>query len=169
MSSAVEIAAVLGVSSRIVALTVVASGTSLPELATSVVAALHGERDIAVGNVIGSNIFNILAVLGVSGLASRNGLTIGREIIHFDLPIMVAVAVVCLPVFFTGGRVSRGEGVFLLVTYIGYCTFVFFASESRTYGIIEAFGFFIGPLAALTAVFLITDRGRGQRSNRMDR
>ena len=95
----------------VIGLTIVAAGTSLPEVATSVVAALRGERDIAVGNVIGSNTFNILGVLGLSGLVAPAGLPVRRAMLSFDLPVMIAVAVACLPVFFTGHLIARWEGL----------------------------------------------------------
>ncbi len=91
--------AALGVSELVIGLTIVAAGTSLPEVATSVLAAWRGERDIAVGNVVGSNIFNILGVLGVSGLLASDGLTVSTSLLRFDIPAMIAVAVACLPYF----------------------------------------------------------------------
>ena len=124
VDGAVSIAQKLGVSDLIVGLTIVAAGTSLPELATSVVASLRGERDIAVGNVIGSCLFNLLAVLGVAGIVSPNGIAVSPAALHFDLPVMVAVAVVCLPIFFTGSRISRREGALLFAGYIAYTAYL---------------------------------------------
>jgi cation:H+ antiporter len=120
IDSAVEIATALGASSLIIGLTVVAIGTSLPELATSVMASFRGESDIAVGNVVGSNIFNILVVLGLSSAVSSTGIQISRSALSFDIPIMLAVAVMCLPIFFTGSKVSRREGILLLIYYLLY-------------------------------------------------
>lgn len=123
VKSAVTIATALGVSPLIIGLTVIAFGTSLPELATSVMASFRGERDIAVGNVIGSNIFNILVVLGLTSAVSDTGINISASAIAFDIPIMVAVALMCFPIFFTGNEVSRREGLLLLsyyAMYIGY-------------------------------------------------
>ncbi len=123
VKAAVTIATFFGASSLIIGLTVVAVGTSLPELATSVTASIRGERDIAVGNVVGSNIFNILVVLGLSGAVSSNGIQVSASAIAFDIPIMIATAVMCLPIFFTDSEVSRREGVMLLgyyLLYIGY-------------------------------------------------
>ena len=110
VKGAVSIAQYLGVSQLLIGLTVVAAGTSLPEVATSVVAAIRGERDIAVGNVVGSNIFNIMAVLGMSAIVSSEGITISDIALRFDIPVMTAVAVACLPIFFTGNVISRWEG-----------------------------------------------------------
>lgn len=121
---AVDLARLLGVSELLIGLTVVAVGTSLPELATSVVAGVRGERDIAVGNIVGSNIFNILAVLGGSAVASTAGVAVSQTPLHFDLPVMVAVAIACLPIFFTGGRISRLEGVLFLGYYLAYLMYL---------------------------------------------
>jgi cation:H+ antiporter len=102
----------------------VAAGTSLPELATSVVASIRGERDIAVGNVIGSNLFNLLAVLGLAGIVSPVGIAVSPQALHVDFPVMALVAMACLPVFFTGGRISRREGLLFLGGYIAYITYL---------------------------------------------
>ncbi|MEL7330117.1 MAG: calcium/sodium antiporter [Cyanobacteria bacterium J06559_1] len=123
VTSAVTIATALGASELIIGLTIIAFGTSLPELATSVMASFRGERDLAVGNVIGSNIFNILVVLGLTSAVSETGIGISASARAFDIPIMIAVAVMCLPIFFTDNEVSRREGLLLLAyyaLYIGY-------------------------------------------------
>jgi len=114
---AVEIATLLGVSQAVIGLTVVAIGTSLPELATSAVAAFKGESDIAVGNVIGSNIFNMLCILGLTGMihpldSSNFGLV--------DLGFMLALTIVILPLMRRGFELNRLEGGFLVLTYISY-------------------------------------------------
>ena len=124
VEGAVAIAHALGVSDLIVALTVVAGGTSLPEVATSVVASLRGERDIAVGNVIGSNLFNLLGVLGVTATIAPHGVGVPPDALALDLPVMVLVALVCLPVFFTGNIISRWEGALLLAYYLGYVVYL---------------------------------------------
>ncbi|MGD1899612.1 MAG: calcium/sodium antiporter [Phormidesmis sp.] len=118
--SAIAIAEVFKVDELIIGLTVIALGTSLPELATSVMASIRGERDIAVGNVIGSNIFNILVVLGLTSAVSSDGITVLNSAMTFDLPVMLAVAVMCLPIFFTDNEVSRREGILLLAYYLLY-------------------------------------------------
>lgn len=124
VSAAVGFARHLGVSELVIGLTIVAAGTSLPEVAASVSAALKGERDIAVGNVIGSNLFNILGCVGAAGLASgAAGLVIAPSIITFDIWVMLAAAVACLPIFLTGREIARWEGgLFLLYfgAYVGY-------------------------------------------------
>jgi len=124
VNGAVIIAKTIGISELIIGLTIVAAGTSLPEVATSVVATIRGERDIAVGNVVGSNIFNILAVLGLSSIAALDGIKVSSTALHFDIPVMIAVAVICLPVFFTRNLISRWEGMFLLGCYGGYIAYL---------------------------------------------
>ena len=124
VDGAVAIARNLGVSELVIGLTIVAVGTSLPELATSVVASLRGERDIAVGNVVGSNIFNILCVLGMTTLVAPSGLTVPPAALTFDLPVMLAVAVVCLPVFMAGHRIARWEGLVFVGYYVVYVLFL---------------------------------------------
>jgi cation:H+ antiporter len=116
VEGAVEIARTLGISELVIGLTITAAGTSLPEVAASVLAALRGERDIAAGNVIGSNIFNLLGVLGVaSGLSGA--VPVAENALLVDIPIMVAAAVACLPIFFTGHRIGRWEGALFLGYY----------------------------------------------------
>jgi cation:H+ antiporter len=123
VEAATALARALGVSDLVIGLTVVALGTSLPEAAASVLAAARGERDIAVGNVVGSNVFNLLGCLGVAGLLAPHGLAVPPGVRNFDLWVMLAVALACLPVFFTGYRVGRREGAVLLAyggAYLAY-------------------------------------------------
>jgi cation:H+ antiporter len=124
VDSAVVIARVLNVSELIIGLTIVAVGTSLPELTTSLLAALKNESDIAVGNAVGSNIFNLLGVLGVGSLLAPGGISVSAPVIHFDLLVMIFVALVSLPVFFIDNRISRWEGLLLLAYYIAYVTYI---------------------------------------------
>ena len=130
VDSSIAIARSFGVSELVIGLTLVAAGTSLPELATSVVASIRGERDIAVGNVIGSNIFNILAVLGGSSLFSADGLTVSASALRFDIPVMIAVAVICLPVFITGQLIARWEGLLFLSYYVAYTAYLIMDSAN---------------------------------------
>ena len=120
LQAAVEVASDLGLSERIIGLTVIAVGTSLPALATSLIAALRGQRDIAVGNVIGSNLFNLLGVLGFTALVAPMPLSVSPNALDFDLPVMLGVAVLCLPVFYSGYRVTRAEGLLFLGLYLAY-------------------------------------------------
>jgi len=110
VDGAVEVTRALGMSELVIGLTIVAAGTSLPEVATSVIAAARRERDIAVGNVIGSNLFSILAVLGLAALLVPGGVEVAPAALRFDLPVMLAVAVACLPIFFTGHLIARWRG-----------------------------------------------------------
>ncbi|MHB8862147.1 MAG: calcium/sodium antiporter [Pirellulaceae bacterium] len=130
VDGAVIIARVLGMSELLIGLTIVAAGTSLPEVAASVVATLRGERDIAIGNVVGSNIFNILCVLGLSAAVSPTGLVVSSAALQLDLPVMLVVTVVCLPLFVTRLTIARWEGALLLFYYIAYTTYVVLA-ETR--------------------------------------
>lgn len=107
-----------GASERVIGLTVVAMGTSLPELVTCLVAARHNQPDIAVGNIVGSNIFNILAVIGVASVVEP--LSIPAISLRVDIPLMLAAGVVCIPILRTGHRIGRGEGAFLLGGYALY-------------------------------------------------
>ncbi len=123
VDGAVAMARHFGVSELIIGLTIVAIGTSLPEIATSIVASIRGERDIAVGNIVGSNIFNILSVLGLSSLVAPQGIEVPYAAWRLDIPIMIAVMTACLPLFFTGHMIARWEGTLFFsyyLTYVGY-------------------------------------------------
>jgi cation:H+ antiporter len=120
LGAAVDVASDLGLSERVIGLTIVAVSTSLPCLATSLIAALRGEREIAVGNVIGSNLFNLLGVLGFTALVAPSPLSVSPNALDFDLPVMLGVVALCLPVFYTGYRITRAEGLLLLGLYLAY-------------------------------------------------
>ncbi|VVO12055.1 calcium/sodium antiporter [Pseudomonas fluorescens] len=120
LGAAVSVATDLGLSERIIGLTIVAVSTSLPELATSLIAALRGEREIAVGNVVGSNLFNLLGVLGFTALIAPSPLSVSPNALDFDLPVMLGVAALCLPVFYSGYRMTRAEGLLFLGLYLAY-------------------------------------------------
>ncbi len=124
VDASVSIARYFGISELIIGLTIIAAGTSLPEVATSVIAAIKGERDIAVGNVVGSNLFNLMAVLGLSALLAPNGISVSRAALSFDMPFMLAVTIACLPIFFTGYMISRWEGWLFFGYYIAYTLFL---------------------------------------------
>lgn len=119
--NSVALARSFGVSEAVIGLTIVAAGTSVPELAASIVAAMKKEPDIALGNVIGSNIFNILGILGIASLVAP--LT-APDISRFDLWAMVAIAAALIPILWTGLRVSRVEGAALFAAYCGYVYFL---------------------------------------------
>jgi cation:H+ antiporter len=121
VSASITFAKALGVSDVVIGLTIVAAGTSMPEVATSVMAAIKGERDIAVGNVVGSNTFNILGCLGLSGLAAGGaGLAMPAAVLNFDIWVMIAVALACLPVFLSGREIARWEGGVFFLYYAAY-------------------------------------------------
>ncbi len=124
VDGSVTIARIFQVSELVIGLTIVAAGTSLPEVATSLMAAWKGERDLAVGNVVGSNIFNITCVLGFAGLLAGDGVTIAAPAREFDIPMMVAVALACVPIFFTGQAIERWEGGLFLFHYVVYTTYL---------------------------------------------
>lgn len=117
-------AAVLMLILALIGLTVVAIGTSAPELVTTVVSTLRGNRDIAIGNLLGSSIYNILLILGATCLVSTEGLVLPASLVRIDIPIMVAVALACIPIFVTGRRVGRGEGGAMVVAYVAYLAFL---------------------------------------------
>ena len=119
---ATEIAKAVGMSDVVIGLTLVAVGTSLPELVTSIVAAYRKSADIAVGNILGSNIFNLLGILGVCAVITPQPLT--SQTVFIDVPIMLALSFLLLPVLKSGAVVSRKEGAFLLASYLAYCTFL---------------------------------------------
>jgi cation:H+ antiporter len=152
ITGAVELARLLGLSELIIGLTIVSAGTSLPEVATSVVASIKGERDIAVGNVVGSNIFNILSVLGLTAIFVPGGVTVAKGVLTFDFPVMLAVSIACLPIFFTGFKISRWEGGVFLFYYIAYTTYLilntFAHKHLELYNV--AMIWFVIPLTAIT-------------------
>ncbi|NDP48841.1 MAG: calcium/sodium antiporter [Sulfuriferula multivorans] len=165
VDAAVTLARQLGMSELIVGLTIVAIGTSLPEVATSVMAALRGQRDIAVGNVIGSCIFNILAVLGISASIAPGALLVPSSLLAFDLPVMVAVTVACLPIFFTGHLIARWEGGVFLAYYIAYTTYLILdvtGHDAQTGFSIVMSGFVL-PLTAVTLAVLAWRHWQGLR------
>lgn len=166
VGSAVEIAHYFGVSDLIIGLTIVAAGTSLPEVVTSIVAALRGERDIAVGNVVGSNIFNILCVLGLTSIVTPGGLEVSDAALTFDIPVMIAVALACLPIFFTGYTIARWEGALFLAYYIAYTVWlVLHATASPIQGsFMEAMTGFVLPLTAVTLAVLAARAWRTGRA-----
>ncbi|GGX76972.1 sodium:calcium antiporter [Litchfieldella qijiaojingensis] len=156
VDGAIAFAAYLGVSDQIIGLTIVAAGTSLPEVVTSIIAALRGERDIAVGNVVGSNIFNIMGVLGLTGLLAPSGIAVSEAMVGFDIPVMIAVALACLPICFTGGVISRWEGGVLLAYYVAYTLYLILAASQHDAlsGFSTAMLYFVLPITALTLIVL---------------
>ena len=156
VGGAVDIARAIGVSEVAIGLTIIAAGTSLPEVVTSVMASARGQRDIAVGNVIGSNVFNLTGVLGLSSLVAPSGIEVLPAVAGFDLPVMVAAALACLPIFFTGGVVSRWEGVVLLGYYVAYTAYLLLAAARHDALPLfnAAMLYFVLPLTVLTLLVL---------------
>ncbi|MGP1396974.1 MAG: calcium/sodium antiporter [Inquilinaceae bacterium] len=116
--SAIDLAEAMGVSDAVIGLTIVAVGTSLPELATSVMAALRRQSDVALGNVLGSNIYNVLAILGITAIVTP--VDVPAQIATFDVYVMLAVTLLLLGFAFTGRRLSRGEGGTFVLLYAAY-------------------------------------------------
>ncbi|MDX5378346.1 MAG: calcium/sodium antiporter [Halomonas sp.] len=156
VDAAVTLATWLGVSEQVIGLTVVAAGTSLPEVVTSIVAALRGQRDIAVGNVVGSNIFNLLGVLGLAGLIAPTGIAVTDAMLSLDIPVMLAVAVACLPICFTASAINRWEGAVLLGYYVAYTTYLILAAthHDALAGFSTLMLYFVLPITALTLTVL---------------
>jgi cation:H+ antiporter len=154
VTAAAAFAKAVGVSDLVIGLTIVAAGTSLPEVATSVIAAIRKERDIAIGNVIGSNIFNILGCLGLTGVVAAGGLPIAAGLLNFDIWVMLAVALACLPVFVSGREIARWEGGVFLAYYVAYTAYVVLTAQQHA--ALPVFGTamlsFVIPLTVVTLV-----------------
>ncbi len=165
VDSATAIARSFGVSDLLIGLTIVSFGTSLPELATSIMASIRGERDIAVGNVLGSNIFNILAVLGVAGILAPQGVAVSEAAIEFNIPIVIAVAFACLPIFASGNRIDRWEGLLFTFYYLAYTTYlVLDALNHETLPIYsKVMLLFVLPLTIVTLVTVTVQEQRSRR------
>lgn len=152
---AVSLATGLGVDDAVIGLTIVAAGTSLPEVAASLVAAARGHRDMAVGNVLGSNIFNLTVILGITALTA-GGVPVPPGLVTFDLIVMVAVAVACLPIVVTGHQIARWEGGLFLGYYGAYTAYLVMdaVGHDRLPHLRDALVFFALPLTAVTLVVL---------------
>lgn len=162
VESATQIAKAFGVSELVIGLTIVAVGTSLPEVATSVLAALKGESDIAVGNAVGSNIFNLLGVLGLGALVAPAGISVAHRVLQFDLPVMVFVALVTLPIFYINNRVSRMEGTLLFAYYVVYIAYVILNATASS--ILPALQWFMLVFVPLTFMGLVVIAVRDMRA-----
>ncbi|WP_370263136.1 calcium/sodium antiporter [Limnobacter sp.] len=166
VGAAVTFAKALGVSDVVIALTIVSAGTSMPEVATSIAAALKGERDIAVGNVVGSSTFNIFACLGISALvAGTQGLGVAPSLLAFDMWVMLAVAFACLPIFLTGREIARWEGAVFLGYYVAYVAYLILDAQGH-----DALGAystvmmsFVVPITVITLVVSVIQSKSGQQ------
>ena len=123
VTSATEVARSLGISEVVIGLTIVAGGTSAPELATSLIAVFRGKTDLGVGNILGSCVFNILGILGITAIVVP--LQIPEEVFWFDLPVMIGVSVACFPILLSGHRISRFEGGLLTTIFVVYTVLLF--------------------------------------------
>lgn len=153
----------LGVSQTVIGLTIVAAGTSMPELVTSLVAAYRGKADLAIGNVVGSNLLNQLVILGLCGLASGGrGLAVDPVMVSRDFPIMVLTTLACLPIFWTNGVITRVEGGILVGLYGLYL--VEQVLTSTVTSAVDAFRFIaIAAVLPLVLVFLVWQTLRWRR------
>jgi cation:H+ antiporter len=124
VDAAVGMARAFDVSDALIGLTVVAIGTTAPELVTTVVSTLRGERDIAIGNLLGSSMYNVLLILGVTCLVPAHGLELPPALVRIDIPIMVAATLVCIPIFISGRRVGRIEGGAMVAAYVAFLAFL---------------------------------------------
>ncbi len=149
---AVAIAQAMNISETIIGMTVVTIGTTAPELSACLVAALRGERDIAVGNIVGSNIFNVLAVLGVGATVAPGGIAVGERMLHFAMPVMGAVCFSCLPVFFAGRAIRRWEGLLFLFYFALYMTYLVLEEVRNTHLLTlrTSILWFVAPLTVVT-------------------
>lgn len=156
VKSAVDIAEFWGISELIIGLTVIAIGTSLPEIATSVIASFEGKADLSVGNVVGSNIFNLLLVLGISSFFSADGIAVSSAALALDFPLMLAVFVACLPIFFTDFEISRWEGALFLAYYLAYMAYLILDTSYHKYLSIfsEIMLIFVAPITVITLLVL---------------
>ncbi len=154
VTNAIKITHYFKISELFIGLTIVAISTSLPELATSLIALKKGERDIAVGNVIGSNIFNLLGVMGIAALISPQPIVVPEKAYFFDIPVMVGVGIAVFPIVLTGHLISRWEGVLFLFYYALYLAFLFIEARFPLFlpYFTSAVLFFILPLTILTLI-----------------
>jgi cation:H+ antiporter len=156
VDSAVIFAQAAGVSELVIGLTVVSIGTSLPEITTSIVAAIRRERELVISSVIGSNILNILAVLGITGLVLPEAIPVTNALIRFDIMILLAVSFACIPIFFTGHVISRAEGALFLIYYIAYIVYLWLASSDHQ--VLPAFSYtmllFVVPITFFTLMMI---------------
>jgi len=166
VNSATDIAEAAGISDLVIGLTVVAIGTSLPELATSILAAIRGQRDIAVGNVIGSNLFNLMSVLGLSSIVSSNGIPVSDVSLHLDFPVMLAATIVLVPIVWNGFEIKRWEGFVLIAFYLVYIAYlVLDANDSDAAGVVGPAALIVAPLVILTFAVTGFQGWRRHRAN----
>jgi cation:H+ antiporter len=168
VAGASGLARMLGISELVIGLTLVAVGTSLPELATSIAATRRGERDLAIGNIIGSNLFNLTFVLGLAVVILPGGLPVPSSTIAFDLPVMLAVTLACLPIFFSDYNINRWEGLFFLSYYGAYILYLLLFSIEHDF--LPRYSTlmlrYIIPLTALLLLFVLIKTVRTHQQQR---
>ena len=155
VAGAVGIASRLGISELVIGLTVLAVGTSLPEIAATLVAIRRNEHDLAVGNIMGSSIFNIVAVPATMTLVNAAPLPLSADAVRFDMPIMLLAIIACLPIFFSGHRISRSEGLLFLVYYAAYVLMLYVRSASDSPITTATLAWLIAPVLAVTLSIVI--------------
>ncbi|MCH7904976.1 MAG: calcium/sodium antiporter [Armatimonadetes bacterium] len=167
VTGAMNIAHALNVDELIIGLTVIAIGTSAPEIATTVTAAIKGQREMAIGGVIGSNIFNILLVLGVASSIAPNPIPVPASALAFDIPVMIVVAVACVPIFFTGFKIMRWEGVLFLCYYIAYTLYLVLLTQhhEKLPMFSHVLSWYAIPLTAITLSVLCVHAWRKYRAH----
>ena len=156
VDGAVFIARYFDVSEFIISILIIAMGTSLPEAATSIVAGIKGENDIAVGNAIGSNIFNLLSVLGAASIFAPGGIDVDPEALYFDIPVMIAVAIACLPIFIAQ-PITRARGSLFFGYFVAYVIFLIFSTINHPYLITykQIMLLFVIPLTVVTLIYMM--------------
>lgn len=168
VEAATQVALAWGLSELIIGLTVVAVGTSLPEIATSVVAVFKGDGDLAVGNAVGSCVLNLLVVLGATALIAPMGIAVNSSALYFDLPVMVAVSIAALPIFFTGHRIARWEGAVFLGYYAAYTLYLLLAATQHAalHGFELAMRWVVVPLTVLTLLVSLWNARQAKAAKR---
>ncbi|MGQ7295822.1 calcium/sodium antiporter [Quadrisphaera sp. KR29] len=160
------LARALGLSDLVIGLTVVAVGTATPEIVTVVVAGLRGEREMALGAVVGSCTVNIGAVVGSAAVVGAQGLPVDPQAVRFDVPVMLVATAVLVPLAWTGARVARTEGALLVVAFAGYLTYLLLSADDHaaagTLG--TALAWFAGPLAAAGLAVAVAREVRHRRA-----
>ncbi len=154
VESATIFAEMAGVSELVIGLTVVAIGTSLPEIMTSILAAVRGEKDLAVGSIVGSNILNILSVIGISGLFI-SGIPVQQSLINVELMVLLGISVLCVPFFYSGSMISRTEGAILFTCYVLYMLYLYLDSVQSEMMSLFADAIFYGVVPAVVLYSMV--------------
>lgn len=171
VESAIAIARYWGLSELVIGLTIIAIGTSLPEVATSALAAWQDEADLSVGNVLGSNVFNLLLVLGVCAVFAPNGLIVSDAALALDFPFMIGVSIACLPLFFIGHKMARWEGVVFLGYYTAYLLYLFLDSTQHRFLPLfsNIMALFVLPITLLTITVITYRFWKQEKRNRQSK